>query len=185
MPEMPFTLSSGEKLILLMLRDLYKQLGVKGEIDPDFVASAIYGGHLLALKEEYRGVPFDDTPEELAKEVSDIMSMWDYVETSYEQLPPEDQQTVKDGVEYWSIHSQFRGFDGNDETKHYSVARFLVKDMGGFERFKSRELNSHTGVLPRYRAMLPIHDKYLHDSVNGGRWGFTAQELIEIMNANA
>ena len=33
--------SSSEKLILMMLCEIYKKLGIKDDIDPDFVTSAI------------------------------------------------------------------------------------------------------------------------------------------------
>src|SRR5438046_5400629 len=44
--------SDGEKLILLMLGDLYKHLKVDGESDPEFIAKVILGGHFWAPKWE-------------------------------------------------------------------------------------------------------------------------------------
>jgi len=35
-------ITDGEKLILLMLSDLYERLGVEGEIEPEFIKSAIF-----------------------------------------------------------------------------------------------------------------------------------------------
>lgn len=43
-------LSNSERLILVMLSDLYKKLGVKGAVDPDFVQSAIYSGNPWGLE---------------------------------------------------------------------------------------------------------------------------------------
>jgi hypothetical protein len=47
---------SGEKLILVMLCELYHELKVKGDIDAKFVKSAINSGNLWGLKSRYHGV---------------------------------------------------------------------------------------------------------------------------------
>jgi uncharacterized protein len=39
-------LSDGEKLILLMLADMYKGMKIKGDFDPDFISSTIHNNHL-------------------------------------------------------------------------------------------------------------------------------------------
>jgi hypothetical protein len=36
--EPPVKLSDGEKLIILMLADMYKAMKIKGEFDPDFIS---------------------------------------------------------------------------------------------------------------------------------------------------
>jgi hypothetical protein len=43
-------LSDGEKLILIMLSDVYEKLEIEGEINPKFVKSAIGSGHPWGLK---------------------------------------------------------------------------------------------------------------------------------------
>ena len=53
------TLTDGEKLILLMLTDIYDKLGVQGEIDPQFVRSAIFDNMLWGLSWKYSGIPFE------------------------------------------------------------------------------------------------------------------------------
>ena len=35
-------LSDGEKLILLMLADMYKNLKIKGDFDPEFISTTIH-----------------------------------------------------------------------------------------------------------------------------------------------
>src|SRR5260370_31721904 len=69
-------LSDGEKLIILMLCELYEHLKVKREIDPTFVASAIRGGHLWSLDWEYPGI-FDghEDNKTTVHEVIDILDM--------------------------------------------------------------------------------------------------------------
>jgi hypothetical protein len=41
------TLSDGEKLILVMLCDIYRHLGIKGEVKPDFILETIDSGKPL------------------------------------------------------------------------------------------------------------------------------------------
>ena len=66
-------LSDGEKLIILMLSELYEKLGVEGEIEPDFIKSAIFGNQLWGLKWKYSGIPFEESEDpEVVKEVEAI-----------------------------------------------------------------------------------------------------------------
>ena len=51
--EAEMKLSDGEKLILVMLADIYKHLRIKGAVDPDLVHDAMYGGHAWGLRMEY------------------------------------------------------------------------------------------------------------------------------------
>ncbi len=46
----PLRFSDGEKLITLMLCELYKHLKIDGEIDPAFVEAAFYHGHFWSLE---------------------------------------------------------------------------------------------------------------------------------------
>ena len=57
----------------------------------------------------------------------------------------------------YPIALTFDGFDGNND-RHYGLASFLVQDMGRFEEFKGRPLNSHSqSSMPKYRNMLPAN----------------------------
>ena len=50
-------LSNGERLILIMVSEIYEKLDIKGEINPALVRDAIYGDKLWALGWEYRWTP--------------------------------------------------------------------------------------------------------------------------------
>jgi uncharacterized protein len=63
-------LSDGEKLTLLMLCDLCENGNVKGEIDPEFVRSAIYSDYAWALHWKYPFIPF------VSKETPVIVRAW-------------------------------------------------------------------------------------------------------------
>lgn len=68
------------------------------------------------------------------KEVVDILDIWSFLEAAFEKLPPADKEKVaKDGVVYGDT-VEFAGFDSNNGD-HYSVAPFLVPDLGRFQQF--------------------------------------------------
>src|SRR5690349_19237025 len=48
--------TDGEKMIIVMLNDLYKHLKVKGEVRAEFVVDTIYGGHPWALEWDMSGL---------------------------------------------------------------------------------------------------------------------------------
>ena len=49
-------LSDGEKLITVMLCDIYRALDLKGVVDPDFVSSSILAGQFEELERELQRI---------------------------------------------------------------------------------------------------------------------------------
>ena len=148
--------SDGEKLLIVMLRDLYKHLKVShGEIDPDFISDVISGGHYWAPRWELSGLFHDheDAPDEV-RFALDVMELWDVLERSFEKLSQEDRERVEKEAGPFGKHVEFLGFDGNNESTYVGIARFLVDKMDRFSRFKGRDLNSHMPTLATYRRML-------------------------------
>jgi hypothetical protein len=64
-------LTDGEKLIILMLADMYKAMKVKGEFDPEFISKTIYHDQLWGFNWEFTGIPFEkyETPVEVTQTV--------------------------------------------------------------------------------------------------------------------
>ena len=81
--------------------------------------------------------------------------MWDRLELSFAELSEDDRARVAEAVPHFA-DGRFPGFDGNHEEGFLSIARFLVKDVGRFERFHDhpRLLNSHHPTINLYRGML-------------------------------
>ena len=127
-------ITDGEKLILLMLSELYDKLGVEGEVEPDFIRSAIFSNNTWSIPWKYVGIPFEeqDTPE-VVKEVLDILDMWSMIERSYEILSNESKEFVEKEASPFGKDPKFPGFDGNNETEYMGTASFLVNDLDGFE----------------------------------------------------
>lgn len=170
--------SDGEKLILMMLSDLYKHLEIRGDVDHQLVKSAISGGHHWAIKWEHTGIFHgEEDNKEDVQEVANILDMWEQVECRYGQLSEDDKNKVDSAIH--PRGAKFQGFDGNNEV-HFGIACCLVNDMGRWAQFKSRDLNSHSRSIDRHRRMLakyrPRRNTLADNPLN-------SQELIDILTA--
>lgn len=173
-------LSDGEKLILLMLSEIYDAQGIEGEIDPNFIREAIFGNDLWAIPWKYSGIPFEDTesPPEV-KQTVDIMFMWDVVETAYEHLSEEEKEWLLAEIDSTEL-PRFAGFDANHD-RHYGIARFLIEHLDRFTTFQKRALNSHSTVVPRYLRMESVFSKYVHSA--NPTYPLPKEKLAEILKA--
>lgn len=171
-------ISDGEKLIILMLTELYKKLDIEDEIDTDFIRSAIFSDNLWSIPWKYPGIPFDDqdTPD-VVKEVLDILDMWSLIEHQYERLSKEEKAKLEQGAGDFGKEPKFRGFDGNHETTHMGTALFIVNDLDRFQEFAGRNMNSHMSSLDGYRRMLQKFEEMRKDYDN-----FDVDNLIELLN---
>ena len=156
--------SPGETLIVHMLCDLLKAHKLNKEIDPEFVGAALVGGHYWALGWEMTGVFHNHVDSARAvTEVVDTLDMYDILEINFDRLSAKDKARLKEEAEPFGDDVKFRGFDGNNESEHFSIARFLVEDMGRWSRFKKRDMNSHSPAIDSYRRMLahvPAHQTH-------------------------
>jgi uncharacterized protein len=174
--------SDGEKLLAMMLRDIYKHLKlVRGEIDPEFISEVIFGGHYWAPRWEMQGLFHDheDNPQDVSF-VVDVLDMWDFIESGYAKLSKKDKDRLEKEAEPFGKHMQFMGFDGNNESTYRSIAQFLIEKMDRFSRFKKRELNSHMPTLSTYRRMLNVFEPMRAGLVGTG---LDAAQLVAILKA--
>jgi uncharacterized protein len=179
-PEAKLRLSDGEKLILLMLGEVYKHLKIKGEIDPRFVAEAIYGGHYWGLKWRYSGIfHAHEDSEHVLSEVVDVLDMWSFLERGYDKLSAKEKAQVEKEAAPFGKNVRFPGFDGNNETEHLGIARFLIDELERFSSFKGRDLNSHMPSIETYRRMLRVFEPARRTLV-GRELG--AADVIELLN---
>lgn len=174
-------LSDGEKLILVMLSEIYKHLKINSDIDPAFVQEAIHSGNTWGLGWEYTGIfhgtDNDDPPA--VHHAVEIMAMWDNMEFAYEELSDEDKERVKKEAALVGQGVYFRGFDGNNESEYLNIARFLIDKLDRFSRFKGRDLNSHAPSLATYDRMLPAYREALSSNPMPP---LSASQLIPILN---
>lgn len=164
-----------------MLADIHKAMDIDGETDVKRLMSCIYGGHLWSLKWDWQGLLHDheDDPQ-VVKETCDIMDMWSLIERSFGLLEDAEKQKVRDANH--GHDPQFNGFDGNNEG-HFSVAKHLVDDMGRFEDFKGRYMNSHSQVVPHYLRMYRVFEPIRDQLGMRPNVALTADELVTILEA--
>lgn len=177
----PLKLSDGEKLIVLMLCEIYKHHEIDGEIDPSFVKEALLGGHYWALGWQH---PFlfdmEADNRETVHEVVDVLNVWWFLEQSYARLSEKDKDRVRKETEPFD-DVVFQGFDGNEEPEYLSIAEFLINKMNRFADFKGRYLNSHMPSIERHRRMVRAF-KPIKPYLGGGNL-LSAEHIIEILNA--
>jgi uncharacterized protein YfbU (UPF0304 family) len=176
-------INDGERLLFMMLRDMYKSMKIKGEIDPDFVASAIYGGHYWGLEWQYNGLfhRHENVPATVT-EVVDVLDMWSFLEAGCKKLSAAEKERLKKEAEPFGSTVTFVGFDGNNETERLSIARFLIDDLGRFSQFKGRDLNSHRPTVDAYNRMLHVF-KDIRPTLVGR--SLSVEEIISIFKAKA
>ena len=152
-------ISDGERLIAIMLAELMEHLNISQEIDPTLVKSLLINNDGWAIKRKYSGIFSGESPSEgVVSETTNILWMWGIIESSLGKLTGAEAKEA--GNWNWT---EFAGFDGNNDD-HYGVAHTMIEELGEFQSFKQRGLNSHTeSSLPRYRQMYEKFDRYVKE----------------------
>ncbi len=166
-------LSDGEKLILVMLSELYKNQKINGEVDPDLVLQSVCDGHTWGLRDKYHGI-FDATEDDPAvvTETNDILYMWRTLERSYANLSDAEKKRVEDVA---LLGVKFEGFDANHEP-HYGVARYLIDRLDKYSEFKGRNLAAVRALEPARRMFRVFEPLRSHDYLS-------ADQMVEVLKA--
>lgn len=173
------SISSGEKLTIMMLADLLEGTGVRTEIETDFLKEVITGGHYWALEWEMMHIFHGAAhTRKDVKFVVDVLDMWEFIEESAEELNPRETDGLVELVGPIGKRLEFIGFDGNNETDYRTIALFLIENMGRFERYKGRNLNSHSPKAEQYEKMLGVFKSIRPNLINRL---LTVEEISEIL----
>jgi hypothetical protein len=149
-----------------MLADMYKAMGIKGEIDPNLVSSTIFNNQLWGFDWQYTGIPFDRGEDPRAvKETVNILDMWWLIEEAYGKLSPTDKERLRKEAEPFGDRVRFNGFDSNNE-EHYGIATYLVEDLKRFTHFANRDLNSHSQSVTGYLRMYRVRPRGRNSSID-------------------
>lgn len=167
-----------EKISLIMMCEIQEHLEIQGEFEPDFVKSAILDGHLWALDWQYGGLSEPDVSPTIPTQVGAIMDMWSYIEFSVGELDASGRADLEANSPIWGKDPKFRGFDGNNETRHMSVARFMVEKMRRFTEFSGRTFNSHA---PEVAASMRMLSEFR--AVDHHGQPLNSDQLAKILNA--
>lgn len=175
-------ISDGERLTLLLLCGIARKLGIKEGPEPDFIESVLHGGHLWGLRWKYSGIfhgHADD--DQTVSEVTDILDMWEFLESGFNALGVSDKERVKTEAAPFGDRVSFPGFDGNNESSYMGVASFLIEKLERFTRFRERaHLNSHMPTLAGYRRMLAVFLPIRATLIGSD---LSAAQIIMIINA--
>lgn len=153
-------ITDAEKLILLMLSDLHELNGID-RINTKLLRSALSTNNSWALNWEIPdlGLDLSDTPPE-AIDVVNYMYMWGILEDSWHAFPENIKESISEAVQIGKT-VKFPGFHSTEEFKLYTIAKLFVDDMGKFERYKGRDLNSHAPMRKLYEKMYSVFEKYV------------------------
>lgn len=174
-------ITDGEKLILLMLSELYDRLDVQGEVEPDFIRSAIFSDNLWSIPWKYPGIPFEEQKDpENVREILDILEMWSFIEPSYEKLSVDEKAYLEKEASPFGKDPKFSGFDGNNESTYMGTASFIVNELHRFQEFKGRDFNSHCPSIDSYKRMLVEFERIRSDLKYGQ---LSAEQLAIILKA--
>jgi len=176
-------LTNSEKLILIMLSEIYEKLGMddQSEIDPGFVKEAINSDNTWGFEWKYNGIfhATDPIPPEV-NDVTNILDMWMFIEEAFESFDDEKRGALESLATPFGKDLRFPGFDGNNECEYISITRFLTEQLDRFTRFKGRNLNSHLPSVSGYRRMYETFEPIRRTMI--GR-GLSVNELAKILNA--
>ncbi len=167
----------------MMLAELIKKTGVDVDTNVDLVEKVILGGHYWALGWEMPGIFHGHTDKQSrVRFVVDVLDMWSFIEEAFEELNEGDKARLASEAHPFGTHVQFPGFDGNNESEHLGIARFLVDDLERFSRFRDgrRDLNSHFPTLEGYGRMLRAFEP-IRKNLVGRR--LSVNELVSILNS--
>lgn len=175
--------SDADKLLVALVSDIHRHFEIKRDpnaLDPDFISSALWGGHEWALSWKYPGI-FDSyvDSEDVRVEALNIIDMWYFLELAWEDFSDEQKDKLRAEVELYGNDLEFPGFDGNNESEYLGIARFVVEKLGRFERFSGRIKNSHFPSLDMHRRMLKVFQPMFPHSVAGKN--LSLEEVIAIL----
>jgi uncharacterized protein YfbU (UPF0304 family) len=173
-----FQPSGAERVMLAMLADIYQHLDVDREMDPEFIKSAVFGGHDWAMAWKYHNLLHGETVNAaVVEEVARILEMWSILEASFGNLTAKQKGQVAKELGEEKVEVRFDGFDGNNEGDHFTVASFMVQDLKRFDEFSKRDLNAHWPTLDGYRRMLPVYRRLV------GHSRLSPSSIAEILDA--
>ena len=176
-------LSSGEKLITLMLCDLFKKLDVQSEFSPEFISEAIHTGNMWALSRKYGGIAGENEQIDPAvvANVHDILDMWESIERAYASFDDDQKAELLRLAPVFGKNPTWPGFDGNHEGEYGSVASIMIDHMGFHANFRGRSgKNSHAPTLETARRMHPAFKRHIN-SANFGN-NLSVEQVAEILN---
>lgn len=166
-------LTKKERMQLIFQLKIIEKLYPKEESYYSLQRKALEEGYELHYREIFEGL-FDGLTTDECKEVLEILEMYRGIIFSYRSL--DDKSDIKE------TEVSFKGFDGNNETLLMTYTNYFIEDLGRYKEISELSggyYNSHARMLPKYRRMLQIWDKYPQEK----RYKMSVTELIELLRS--
>lgn len=170
-----------QKLIAAMLAEIHQALDIEDGVDSGLIAKALWSGNEWAIEWEHGFLLDSEESPPHVKHVVDVLDMWTFIEAGFAALDQDDKKRVAEADPYGE--PRFPGFDGNNEGKYMSAARFMIEHMRRFSNFAGRgDLNSHSPTVDISQRMLEVF-RPIRNEMGMRHGGLTADELIAIFKA--
>jgi uncharacterized protein YfbU (UPF0304 family) len=161
------------RLERLILSNQYRMLEALYPDDADVYASkrkVVERGYELNYDWIAEDISSEVLSEDECRFVLDTLEMFRALKDAYEQLPD------KSAVDSWTV--QFDGFDGNNEAKYLSYARFHCESQNAYKELtKGDDFNSHMPVIDRYKRQLTAW------KASGDKYRLTEGDVLRISKA--
>lgn len=169
-----------ESLLVTMMAQVCTALRLKS-MNYGLIADALLDGQLWALDILVPGLSDPAASSSDHVFVSSVMQMWWDVENRIDRLNKQDRAALAKKEPVFGAKPLFRGFDGNNETNYFGIAKFLVDKLGRFKEFAGRDLNSHAPMAETYRRMKRVYDEHIDNHRDLG----AVDSLAAILGAQA
>lgn len=175
--------SDEQRLIVMMLADIQKELKINREFDPDFILRAAAWKHEFAIGWKHASVfEESDTPEGF-RFVVNVLDMFSFLERANSELTAAERADLDARVGWKTAGRWFDGFDGNNESELRSYVGVAINELGMFEDLKNGkhdDFNSHGPREGRYARML---DVFLTIRPKLGDRELTVDDLVDVLSA--
>ncbi len=139
------TLSKIERLKIANQFRILEKISEGDEAQQYAVRAEVFERGYTYLYDEVLEHFWEEMPQAVAQEVIDILQLNRAITFSVQDLPETERADLPE-------RAKFEGFDGNNESEHFSFATFLCEEMSRFNELQI--VNSHCPTLDRYRAQL-------------------------------
>lgn len=169
-----------DKINTILLCDIAIHLGIKTDIDPEIVKSAITSGNVWVLKAEHAWLDSDEPSKEDRDFVTSVLNMYRGLSNAFRKLNQDEQKELAK-EHHLKIHDgiiQIPGFDGNNESDYFSI----IEAYQTFNRYPEQQqpiANTHSHTEHLYNAMLAEFAKI--DAVNRS-WDLSKEEISSVLS---
>lgn len=109
--------------------------------------------------------------------VVNILGMWSFIEGACSKFSEDEKSRLRSEVGPWAPDARFWGFDGSTEGGYMNIALFLVNELGLFQQYTGRSIDTHCPNAVRFGAMLRKFEQMQISLVAG----LTLEQVIELL----